>query len=138
MAHLLVADALLLHLGLHRRDNRAEIGVAAALAETVDGALYLDDALFDRDHGVGYRTFAIVMGVNAERGLDMLLNRLDDFGDLERHRSAVGVTQYDAVHVCIFRGLESLDRVIGIGLVAVKEMLRIIENFRSMFFQILQ
>ena len=64
-----------LHLGLQRRDDRTEIGVAASLTKTVDGPLYLDDALINRNQRVGYGTFAIVMGMYAERGLDMFFYR---------------------------------------------------------------
>jgi len=138
VAHLLVADALFFHLDLEGRDDRAEVGIAAALAETVDGSLDLHDTLCDGNHRVGHGTVTIVMGVNTERGLDVLLNLLDDFGQLEGHGAAIGVAEDDTVGLGGFGSLEGLDGVLGIGLVAVEEMLGVVEDFLGMLFQIFQ
>ena len=49
-----------------RRDERDEIGVAAALAEAVQRALHLPRAGADRGERIGDRVAGVVMGVDAE------------------------------------------------------------------------
>ena len=78
------------------------------------------------------------MGMNSERGLDMLLDRLDYLGHLERHSATVGVAQDDAVDLGLFRRFQGLNGIIRIGLVAVEEMLGVVEHLRSVFLEILQ
>ena len=57
------------HLELQVGDDRAQVGVAAALAVAVDRALHLDRALAHRRQRVGHGAFAVVVGVDAERSV---------------------------------------------------------------------
>ena len=53
---------------LERRDDADEVGVAAALAVAVDGALHLAGAGLDRHQAVGHGAVAVVVGVDADDG----------------------------------------------------------------------
>jgi hypothetical protein len=60
---LLVADDVQAHLELERRDDADEVGVAAALAVAVDGALDLTGAGLDGDQAAGDGALAVVVDV---------------------------------------------------------------------------
>ena len=77
-----------------RRDQRHEIGVAAALAEAVQRALHLPRAGADGGERIGDRVVGVVVGVDAElfAGNDAR-DLADDALDLVRQRAAVGVAQ---------------------------------------------
>jgi len=138
VAHLFVSNALFLHLGLQRRNYRAEISVAAPFTKAIDCALNLNDALFNGNQAVGNGTFAIIMRVDTERRLDMFFNCLDHFRDFERHRTAIGIAEDNAVDIGLLGSLKSFNGVLGVGLIAVKEMLGIIKHFRCMLLQVFQ
>ena len=64
---LLVADHRPTHLELERRDDADQVGVAAALAVAVHGALHLQGAGVDGDEAVGHGAVAVVVHVHADR-----------------------------------------------------------------------
>ncbi len=75
---------------------------------------------------IGDRLFGVVMGVDAEMvaghaGRD----RAHDGFDLVRQRAAIGVAQHDPARAGLVGGFGAGERVIGIVLVAVEEMLAI-------------
>ena len=113
-------------LELERADQRDEIGIAAALAQTVQRALHLADARLDGGDGIGHRTAAIVMGMDAETvaGHDLRHAR-DDVGDFLRKRAAIGVAEHHPARAGLVGGAGAGERIIGIGLEAVEEMLAI-------------
>ncbi len=63
------------HLQLQRRQDRGEVGVAAALAVAVDAALHEAGAGLDRGERVGDRALGVVVGVDAD------LDRAAEAGD---------------------------------------------------------
>ncbi len=65
-----VWQALQPQLDLQVGDERAQVGVAAAFAVAVDGALHLDAAGAHRRDRVGHGAFAVVVGVDAQRVVD--------------------------------------------------------------------
>ena len=84
----------LVQLGLQEKgwDQRDQIGVAAALAEAIQGALNLPGAGAHRRQGIGDRVFGVVMGVNAEMVAGNDCDDLaDDALDLVGQCAAIGV-----------------------------------------------
>ena len=109
------------------RYDRRQIGIAAALADTIERSLHLTRARFHRCKGVGHCLAGIVMGVNAEvftgnTGCD---HGFDDFGHFRRLRTAIGIAQHDPPGACFMGGLCAGQRILGIGLVAIEEMLAV-------------
>jgi hypothetical protein len=107
-----------------RRNERDEIGIAAALAQAVERALHLPDTGADRGEAVGDGVLGVVMGMDAELAARHMLRHLaDDALDLVRQAAAIGVAQHEPARAGRLGRLETAQRVIGIGLVAVEEML---------------
>ena len=78
-----------------RRDQRDEIGVAAALAEPVERALHLPRAGAHRRERIGDGVAGVVMGVDAEMVAgDDARDFADDALDLVGQCAAVGVAQH--------------------------------------------
>ncbi len=108
------------------RDDRGEVGVAAALAEPVQGALDLADAGAHGGERIGDAIVGVVMDVDAEMIAGDVLDHLaDDRLDLLGQRAAIGVAQHDPAGAGLVGRLGAVDGVIGIGLVAVEEMLAV-------------
>ena len=83
--HLLVGHADLefvgvLGLELQGRDDRNQIGVAAALAEAVERALDLADAGAHRGKRIRHRLLGVVVGMDAEMIAGHVLHHLPDDG----------------------------------------------------------
>ncbi len=60
----------------------------------------------------------------------------DDLGHLEGHAAAVGVAQDDAVDIGLGRRLQRLESVVRVGLVAVEEVLGVVDHLADMLFQV--
>ena len=96
-----VADADVESVGVfrlqfQRRNDRHQVGVAAALAEPVERALDLARAGAHGGKGIGHRLLGIVVGVDADVVAgDRLAHRADDLLDFVRQRAAIGVAQHD-------------------------------------------
>src|SRR6266850_712694 len=77
------------------RDQRTQIGIAAAFAKPVQRALNLASAGAHRGQRIGDGLLGVVMGVNADVVAGDMLHHLgDDRLDLVRHGAAIGVAQY--------------------------------------------
>ncbi len=63
---LLIGDAVVAHLQLERRNDGTKVGVATALAVTVDGSLDVARAVLYGKQGVGHGHLAVVVSVDAE------------------------------------------------------------------------
>ena len=132
LLNLLVADAVDPHLELEGRDDRAEVGVAAAFAEAVDGALHLDAAQLDRDQGVGHGQLGVVVGVDAQGDVrEVLLDRLDDLDHLGGQGAAVGVAEDDDSRPAGLGRLEGLEGIVRIVLEAVEEVFGVVEQLSA-------
>ena len=109
-----------------RRDQRTQIGVAAALAEPVQRALDLPRAGAHRGQRIGDRLLGIVMGVDADViAGNMFCHLADDGLDLVRHGAAIGVAQHHPARAGIVGRLGAGQREFRIFLVAVEEMLAV-------------
>src|SRR6266851_2784053 len=130
LAQVLGRDALEPHLQHEIGDDRDEVGVAAALAVTVDRPLHVADALTHRGQRGRHRALGIVVHVDAERGLRLhrALDLLDDGGDLVRQAPPVGVAEHEAVGPRGLRGAQRPHRVLRVALEAVEEVLGVVDD----------
>ena len=79
-------------LELERRDDGDEVGIAAALAQSVERALDLAGAGADGSERVRHRLLGVVVGVDADMVAGDRAHHLGHDGlDLVRQRAAVGV-----------------------------------------------
>ena len=90
---------------------------------------------FDGGHSVGDGHIGIVMRVNAEDAIEALANVGDDLGETARDGAAVGVAQAEHIGARLLRGFERPQREIGIGVVAVEEMLGVVDHFLAVILQ---
>ena len=129
--HLLRGDADLegvgeLVLQAQRRDQRAEIGVAAALAEPIQRALDLPRAGTYRGQRIGDRLLGIVMGVDADMAARDMLDHVATMVS-----TSCGMVPPLVSHSTTQRAPEFIGRLgagqreIGVLLVAVEEVLAI-------------
>ena len=119
-------------LELQRRDDGDEIGVAAALAEPVERALDLPRAGAHGGECVGHRLLGVVMGVDADMVAgNVLADLADDLFHLVRQRAAIGVAEHDPARAFLIGRLGAGERVGGIGLVTVEEMLAVEQHLAA-------
>jgi len=116
------------HLQFKIGNDRTEIGIAAPLADPVNRPLHLHHAGFDRHQRIRDGHFAIVVGVNPQGHGTLTPNDLANFFDFPGHRSAVGVAENHPFGPGRDGLTNGLKRVVRIGLVPVKEMLRVVEH----------
>ena len=120
------------HLQLQVGDHRDQVGVAGALADAVDRALHLRRSGFDRRERVGDRAAGVVVGVDAQRDP---AERFADDGERRSHcrrqRSAVGVAQDHPLRPRLGRGAQAAERVAGVELEAVEEVLGVEQHALS-------
>ena len=82
-----------------------------------------------RRQAVGDGALAVVVGMNAQRRIDIGLDRAHDLGQLARQGAAVGVAEDQALGACFLRRLERLDGVLGVGLVTIEEVFGVKQGF---------
>ena len=134
---LLAADGGVAELEFEIGDDGAEIGVAAALAIAVDAALDVRAARLDRGDGVGDGDVGIVMGMDADDAVEAsggLRRRLRRGGAVRC--AAVGVAEAEDVGAGFLGGFERAQGELGIVLVAVEEMLGVVDHFAAVVFEI--
>ena len=120
-------------LELQRRDDGDEIGVAAALAQPVERALDLPGAGAHGGERIGHRLLGVVVGVDADVVAgDRLHHLADDCLHLVRQRAAIGVAQHHPARALVVGRLGAGERVFGVGLVAVEEMLAVEQHFPAL------
>ena len=108
------------------RDDRGEIGIAAALAEPVQRALDLARTGAHRGERIGDRLLGVVMGMNADIGAWHVLDHVTDDGlDLMWHGAAVGVAQHHPARTGLVGRPGAGEREIGVLLKAVEKVLAV-------------
>ena len=113
-------------------DDRRQVGVAAALAETDVGALDVPRTVLDSRHAVRHRHTGIVVRMDADRDREQAADLADDVGDLRWESAAIGVAQHEHIGAAIDRRLQRFHGVGRVVLVAVEEMLGVIDNFLAL------
>ena len=120
-------------LQLQGRDDRDQIGVAAALAEAVERALDLARAGAHRRERIRHRLLGVVMRMDADMVAGHMLHHLaDDRLDLVRQRAAIGVAQHHPARARLVRRPGAGERVFGVGLVAVEEVLAVDQHLAAL------
>ncbi len=90
-----------------------------------------------RGHRIGHRDIAIVVGVDADRAIEPLADFRHHFHDPVREVAAVGVAQAEHIGPPLFRGFERAQRELGIGVIAVEEVLGVVHHFAAVVLQML-
>ena len=113
---LVLADGGVAQLQLQIGDDGAEIGVAAALAVSVDAALHVRGAGFHGGQRVGHRHVGIVVGVDAQDAVEALAHFGEDLDQAAGERAAVGIAEAEHVGAGVLRGFERAQGESGIGM----------------------
>ncbi len=108
-------------------DDGDEVGVAGALPVAVHCALHVHHAGFDGGEGVGDGAAGVVVAVDAEVDADLGCCG-DDVAHPGRQHAAVGVAQDDDLRAGLGGGADDLEGVVGVGAVAVEEVLAVDEH----------
>src|SRR5262249_3160537 len=116
------------HLQLQVCDDGAQVGIATALAVSVDAALHVGRALLYSRQSVCDSDIAIIMCVDAENTIEATTHLSDDFSDATGKRSAIGVAQTEDIGAGLLSCFQRAQREIRIGVVAVKEMFGIVDQ----------
>ena len=134
---ILPADGPDAHFQFQVGDDRAEVGVAAPLAVTVDGSLDLAGTEADRLQGVGHGQLGVVMGVDADgRAGQPVEHRLDRHGYIGGQGAAVGVAEDQPGGPGLMGGPEGLQGVLRVVLVAVEEVLGVEDDLIDALLQV--
>ncbi len=112
-------------------DDADQVGIAAALADAVDRPLDLRRATSHCGECVGDGDVAIVVAVDAQLGAESAAHSLDALGDLLGQRAAVGVAEDDDRGAGILGGVERLQGVLRVVLVAVEEVFGVVEDLAA-------
>jgi len=113
-----------------RRDDRRQVGVAAALADTVQRPLHLANARADGGERIRNRVLGVIVSMDSKiaawnhRG-DIRNNPLDLVGK----RAAVGIAQHDPARASLKCRACHSQGVIAVGFVAVEKVLAIYHRF---------
>jgi hypothetical protein len=109
-----------------RRDQRAEVRIATALAKPVQRALDLPGACANGGERIRNCLFSVVMSVDADViAGDMLHDLGNDSFDLIRHGAAIGIAQHHPTRAGIVSRPSASQREFRIFLVAVEKVLAI-------------
>jgi hypothetical protein len=127
---LLLTDHIEAHLQLQGRQDRGEVGVAAALAIAVDAALHEPGPGLDSRQRVGHGALGVVVGVDAELDSAAQLggNSRGRLGDEGGKAAAVGIAEGDVLGARLGGGAHAFERVGRIVAIAVEEMLGVIHR----------
>ena len=133
---LLGADGGVAELEFEVGDDAGQVGVAAALAIAVHAALYVGGAGFDGGQGVGDGEIAIVVGVDADDAIEAAADFGDDFDETRGDRAAVGVAEAEDIGAGLMGGFQGAQGVIGVGDVAVEEVLGVVDDFLAVILDV--
>ena len=128
---------LVAELELQVGDDRAEVGVAAALAEAVDGALHLHRARLDAGERVRDRELGVVVAVDAERRPATAgARRASTAPRRRRQRCRRGCRRGRAAWRPLRPRREARERVLGVGAPAVEEVLGVEDHLVDALLQV--
>ena len=77
---------------------------------------------FHRRQGIRHGQFPIIVGVNPQRKIKPLPNRLKNGADLRRQRSPVGIAQHQGVGTPVRCGLKHAKGKIGVVFVPIEKV----------------
>src|SRR6202034_1959700 len=109
---------------------------AAALAVTVDTALHVRGAAFDREQRVCDRNIGVVMAMDSEHAVETGADLSDDFDDARGQRSPVGVTQAEHIGARGLGSFERSKREAWIGGISIEEVLWVVNDLAAVALQV--
>ena len=121
-------EAIHAHLEHEVGDHAAQVGIAAALAKAVDGALHQHRAHAHRGQRAGDRHAAVVVAMDAHAAGEFPDDGLYGVAHVLGQRAAVGVAQHEEGSARVPCGAQRLHRVARVGGIAVEKMLRVKEH----------
>src|SRR3989338_3911327 len=95
--NLFIRNGFEFHFGMQNGDDGSEVRVSAAFSEPVERPLNLGTSFPYGGQTVGDRQIQIVVGVNSQRRFDFSLYLRNNFCDLQRQASAIGVAENNAI-----------------------------------------
>jgi len=116
------------HLQLQGRDDRDEVGVAAALAVSVERALDVPGAGLDGGETRGDGAVAVVVGVHADGDGDARDDVAHGVVHERGQRRPVGIAQTDDVRAGLGGGADAAQGVRGVVAVGVEEVLGVVDD----------
>lgn len=123
-----VRQTLAAHFEFEIGHDGDQVGIATALANSINGSLDLDRALPNGRQRVDDRALGVVVGVDSERVRESRLEPVEDALQIPWQGPAVGVAQNNRLRAAPDGRLQRFQRIRRIGFVAVKEMLGIIDD----------
>ena len=117
------------HLEFEVGDDRAEVGVAGPFPVAVHAALDMGSALLDGSERVGDGEVGVVVSVDADDAAEPADHLARERGDFRGDGAAIGVAQAENIRAGVLRGFERAQGEVGIRLVAVEEVLRVVDDF---------
>ena len=127
---------LITHLQFQVGQDGAQVGVAAALAIAVKRSLHLHRAPLHGHEGIGHAHASIVVRVDAKGQRNPLGNLFDDLAHLASQGTAISIAEHQNPRSTAFGGQQGLDRVIGVGLIAVEKVLGVVDHLAAVRDQI--
>ena len=129
LRHRRLGKAVQTHLQPQTGDDGEQIRVSRPLAVAVDGALDVDRARAHGGKGVGRAAVRVVVGMHPHRHAGKRRHDAgDDLGNLVGERAAVRVAGNERVRARLGGGPERGDRVLRVRLVAVEEVLGVVDD----------
>ena len=125
------------HLQLEVGDDRGQVRVPASLAVAIHAALDVRGAGVDRRQRVRHRDVGVVVRVDANDAVEPLPDVRHEPRHALGRRTAIGVAEAQHVGAGVVRGLERPERVVGVGLIAVEEMLRVVDHLFAVILEVL-
>ena len=126
----LAPDRLVAQLELERRQDRDQVGVAAALAVAVHRALHEPRARLHRHERVRHAAAGVVVRVDAhlDESPSSAHHSRRGLGHLRRQRRAVRVAERHVLGPRLGRGAEAAERVVGVVAEGVEEVLGVVDH----------
>src|ERR1019366_7403320 len=110
-------------------DDAGQVGVAAALAVAVHAALNEGSPGLDSGQGVGNGEIGMVVDVDADDTIETAADFGDDLDEPRGDGATVGIAEAENISAGGMGGLQGAEGVIGVGDVAVEEMLGVVDEF---------
>ena len=116
-------------------DDTGQIAVAGAFAVTVDRALHMACAHFERGERVRDAQADVVVRVDANLAIQLAGSGFGDGRDFARQTAAVRVAEHHEIRAGLFRRAPGVQRVFGIELVTVERVFRVVDDKLAVVFQ---
>src|SRR5262249_33018699 len=121
---------------LEHWNYRAQVGVAAALAVSIDSALHLRRAVLNRRYRVGNSHIRIIMSMDSDWRLELPADLVDYLHQSASQRAAVRITEHYRVGAGLVCRPECFDGESRVSGKAIKEVLCVVDYLAALGFQV--